>query len=80
MNGVDLVIFTGGVGENGWETRQECCSGFEFMNMELDVQKNTKLRGKEAIISKDSSKVTIMVVPTNEELVIARDTFEIVSA
>jgi len=80
MNGVDLVIFTGGVGENGWETREECCKGFEFMGMELDTTINTKLRGKEMIISKDSSKVKIMVVPTNEELVIAQDTFEIVTA
>ncbi len=80
MGGVDLIIFTGGVGENGWETRQECCYGLEFMGMELDIQKNTKMRGKEMIISKDNSKVTIMVVPTNEELVIAQDTFEIVNA
>jgi acetate kinase len=80
MGGVDVVIFTGGVGENGWETRQEVASGFEFMGLNFDVEKNTKLRGKEAIISKADSKVTVMVVPTNEELVIAQDTFEIVTA
>lgn len=80
MGGVDLVIFTGGVGENGWETRQEVANGLEFMGIEFDVAKNTKLRGKEAIISKPGSKVTVMVVPTNEELVIAQDTFEIVTA
>jgi acetate kinase len=80
MGGVDVVIFTGGVGENGWETRQEVANGLEFMGIEFDVTKNTKLRGKEAIISKPGSKVTVMVVPTNEELVIANDTFEIVTA
>lgn len=80
MGGVDVVIFTGGVGENGWETRQEVCEGLEFMGVEFDVAKNTKLRGKEAIISTPGSKVTVMVVPTNEELVIAEDTFGIVTA
>ena len=80
MGGVDLVIFTGGVGDNGWETRQQVCEGLEFMGLDFDVQKNTKLRGKEAVISKPDSKVTVMVVPTNEELVIAQDTFEIVTA
>ena len=80
MGGVDVVIFTGGVGENGWETRQEVASGLEFMGLKFDVAKNTKLRGKETIISTPDSKVTVMVVPTNEELVIAQDTFEIVTA
>lgn len=80
MGGVDVVIFTGGVGENGWETRHEVASGLEFMGIEFDVEKNTKLRGKEVVISKPGSKVTVMVVPTNEELVIAQDTFEIVTA
>jgi acetate kinase len=80
MGGVDLVIFTGGVGENGWETRQLVSEGLEFMGIEFDPGTNTKLRGKEAIISKPGSKVTVMVVPTNEELVIAKDTFEIVTA
>jgi len=79
MGGVDVVIFTGGVGENACETREEICEGLEFMGIEFDVAKNTNLRGKEAIISKPGSKVTLMVVPTNEELVIAQDTFEIVT-
>ena len=80
MGGADVVIFTGGVGENDWVTRAEVCKGLEFMGLEFDVEKNTKLRGKDAIISKPGSKVTVMVVPTNEELVIAQDTFEIVTA
>lgn len=78
MGGVDVVIFTGGVGENGWETREETCQGLEFMGIDFDKEKNTKLRGKEALISKADSKVKVMVVPTNEELVIAQDTYEIV--
>jgi acetate kinase len=78
MGGVDVVIFTGGVGENGWETREEVSKGLEYMGIEFDVTKNTKLRGKEAIISTPESRVTVMVVPTNEELVIAQDTYEIV--
>ena len=80
MGGVDVIIFTGGVGENGWETRQFVSEGLEFMGVEFDIEKNTKLRGKEAIISKPGSKATVMVVPTNEELVIAEDTYEIVTA
>lgn len=80
MGGVDVIIFTGGVGENGWETRQESTGGLEFMGIDFDKEKNTKLRGREAIISKPGSKVTVMVVPTNEELVIAQDTFDIVTA
>jgi acetate kinase len=77
MGGVDMVVFAGGVGENGPETREEICKGMEFLGMELDIEKNIKLRSKEAIISKPDSKVKIMVVPTNEELVIAEDTMRI---
>jgi len=79
MGGVDVVIFTGGVGENGWETREACLKGFEFMGLHLSKERNTKVRGKETILSTDDSKVIAMVVPTNEELVIAQDTFEIVT-
>lgn len=78
MNGVDVVIMTGGVGENGWETREEVLKGFEFMGLEFSTERNTKVRGKETIISAEGSKVVAMIVPTNEELVIAQDTYEIV--
>lgn len=78
MGGVDLVIFTGGIGENGWETRQEVLNDLEFLGLELDKESNKGLRSKEAVISKKGSRVTAMVVPTNEELVIAQDTKEIV--
>jgi acetate kinase len=77
MGGVDVIVFTGGIGENGPETRFDICSELEFMGVELDSDKN-KVRGKETIISKDNTKVKVIVVPTNEELVIAQDTKVIV--
>lgn len=79
MNGVDMVVFTGGIGENGPNTREEVCKRLEFLGVKFDDDKNDGLRGKEALISKEDSKVKIMVVPTNEELVIAEDTQKIVS-
>lgn len=79
MGGVDVVVFTGGIGENGPESREEMCKGFEFLGLDFDLEVNRGSRGKELIISKPSSRVTAMVVPTNEELVIARDTEEIIS-
>jgi len=79
MGGVDVIVFTGGIGENGWETRQEICSGLEYLGMEIDTEKNTGLRSKAAVISKDGNKVKALVMPTNEELAIALDTFELVS-
>ena len=79
MGGLDILILTGGIGENADTTRRGVVKGFEYMGMELDQEKNNGLRSKEAVISTDNSKVKIMVVPTNEELVIATDTLEIVS-
>lgn len=78
MGGLDVVVFTGGVGENSPYTRQEVCKNFEFLGLIFDENKNKDLRAKEAIISQDSSKVKVMVIPTNEELVIAEDTERIV--
>lgn len=78
MGGVDAIVFTGGIGENDWVTRQEASKGLEFMGAELDKDINTGLRGKETIISTENSRVKIMVIPTNEELVIASDTHEII--
>lgn len=78
MGGVDLVIFTGGIGENGPETREAICKDFEYLGLEFDTSRNDKIRGKEIIISKDQSKVKVMVVPTNEEFMIATDTARIV--
>ena len=79
MGGVDVVVFTGGIGENGPESREEMCKGFEFLGLDFDLEVNRGSRGKELIISKPGSRVTAMVVPTNEELVIAKDTEEIIS-
>lgn len=78
MGGVDIVVFTGGIGENGWETRENICSGLEFLGIEFDKNKNTGVRGKETTISKEGSPVTVIIVPTNEEFVIASDTRDIV--
>jgi acetate kinase len=78
MGGVDLIIFTGGVGENSAETRENICKDLEFMGVGFDKHKNEGVRGKETIISKKDSKVKVMIVPTNEELVIATETRDIV--
>ncbi|KAF0201740.1 MAG: acetate [Bacteroidetes bacterium] len=80
MGGVDVIIFTGGVGENDATTRYLATRDMEFMGVDFDQTKNAGLRGKEAILTSDSSRVTVMVVPTNEELVIALDTYEIVTS
>ena len=77
MGGVDTVVFTAGLGENAAETRRDICKGLEFLGIEINQEAN-KVRGKEAIISTDDSKVKVIVIPTNEELVIARDTKNLV--
>ncbi|MEA2041419.1 MAG: acetate kinase [Bacteroidota bacterium] len=73
MGGTDTLVFTGGIGENSSETRQDICEGLEFLGIKLKPEQ-IDVRGKEAIISSDDSKVTVLVVPTDEELVIAQDT------
>jgi len=78
MGGVDLLIFTGGIGENSSETRENICKDFEFIGLEFDKQANEGVRGKEIIISRKESKVIVMIIPTNEEFVIASDTKTIV--
>ena len=79
MGGVDAIIFTGGVGENSDETRREICKDLEFLGVEINDNVNNGSRGKEVLISKENCKVKVVVVPTNEELVIAQDTLEIIS-
>ncbi len=78
MGGVDILIFTGGIGENSSTTRASVCEDMEFLGIDIDQQINKELRGEERIISKEGSKVRVMVVPTNEELMIAIDTQSIV--
>ena len=77
MNGVDAIVFTAGVGENDIGMRDIICNDLGNLGIKLDLVKN-KVRGKETIISRDDSRVTILLIPTNEELMIARDTFNIV--
>ena len=78
LGGVDIILFTGGVGENQANCRSEVCGGLEFMGVKIDLEKN-KVRGEEAIISADDSKVTVAVIPTDEELMIASDTLAILN-
>ena len=77
MGGVDAIVFTAGVGENGPETREKCLEGLEFLGVEIDREANN-VRGKVREISKAGCKVKAFVIPTNEELVIARDTLELI--
>ena len=77
MNGVDAIAFTAGVGENNIVGRAEICKYLGYLGTEIDSDKNN-VRGEERIISKDGSKVTLMAIPTNEELAIARQTLELV--
>jgi acetate kinase len=78
MGGADAIVFTGGIGENAPDSREEICKGMEFAGIEFDHEKNEATRGVEAIISKEKSRVKVMVIPTNEELVIAEDTARII--
>jgi acetate kinase len=77
MGGADMIIFTGGVGENQWQSRARICKGLEFMGVEFDQKANDGLRGRDAIISQPGSRVAVAVVTTDEELVIARDTYRL---
>ena len=79
MGGVDVIIFTGGVGENRHEVREAVCEGLEFLGIKLDKEQNAKIMfGKDGIISTADSKVKVVVLPTDEELMIAQDTMELV--
>jgi len=77
MGGVDAIVFTAGLGENSPETRKEACKGLEFLGIKIDDEKNN-VRGKERIVTTDDSKVKVLLIPTNEELAIARETKSIV--
>lgn len=78
MGGVDLIVFTGGVGENSSEMRETVCSGLEFMGVKFDREANRGVRGVDKILSAPDSKVKVAVIATNEELVIATDTYNLV--
>jgi len=80
MGGVDVVVFTGGIGENSENTRYEVAKDLEYLGLEFDKEKNTGVFGQEKIISKENSRVVAMVIPTDEELVIAQDTEKIIES
>lgn len=79
LGGVDIIVFTGGVGENQFTCREGVCEGLEYMGVKLDKELNAKIRGTETVISTPDSKVKVVVVPTDEEMTIAMDTEEILS-
>ncbi len=78
MGGVDLILFTGGIGENDFKVREEVCKGLEFMGVHFDAKRNEGLRGVDAVLSAPDSKVKVVVVGTDEEKVIAQDTMALV--
>ena len=78
MGGVDVILFTAGAGENQYEVREGATNGLEFLGVTMDVERNRACRATEAVISADDSKVTVCVIPTDEELMIATDTLALV--
>ena len=79
MGGVDVILFTGGVGENQSQCREAVCDGLQFIGVELDKNMNNKIHGDEAVISTSESKVKVVVIPTDEEMMIASDTLAILN-
>ena len=79
LNGVDVIVFTGGVGENQTGTRQKVCESLSFMGIKIDKELNAASRGKEVLLSTPDSTVKVVVIPTDEEFMIASDTLEIVN-
>ena len=79
MNGLDAVLFTGGIGENAYDVREKVCEDMEFFGIKIDKSANDGMRGQLKKISAEDSKVQVWVVPTNEELLIARDTLALIS-
>ena len=77
MNGVDAIVFTAGIGENSKEHRKDICEYLGYLGVEIDDERNN-VRGKYALISSDNSKVKVYLIPTNEELAIARETKELI--
>lgn len=78
MGGLDVLVFTGGIGERSAKSRYEVCSGLEFIGINIDIDKNESFKG-EGYISTDDSKVKVLVIPTNEEIIVARETARIIS-
>ncbi|MCK9244316.1 MAG: acetate kinase, partial [Candidatus Marinimicrobia bacterium] len=78
MNGADLIVFTGGIGENSTLVREKSLSDLDNLGIRLDPERNKCIRGVESLISHSESKIKVMVIPTNEELVIALETERII--
>ncbi len=78
MNGVDAIVFTGGIGENNQAVRESVCLGLSALGVDLDLEQNKKIRGEEGTISTSSSKIKVIVIPTDEEYMIASDTLDLV--
>lgn len=79
MNGLDAVIFTGGIGENCWDVRRDVCRDMDFFGIKINEELNREMNGKLCNISAEGSRVQVWILPTNEELLIARDTLELIS-
>ena len=79
MDGVDMIVFTGGIGENDYQTRARVANSLNYLGVDFNEEKNSQTIGNDAIITYPSSKVKIAVIATNEELVIAQDTMHIVN-
>ena len=79
MGGVDIIVFTAGVGEHQWDVRAGALEGLDFLGIKLDAEKNKKNFGEEEVISAPDSAVTVAVIPTDEELLIASDTLALVT-
>ena len=77
LNGIDAIVFTGGIGENQINIRKKICEKLSFLGVEIDLEKN-KVRGEQLEISTNNSKIKVFIIPTNEELVIARDTMNLI--
>jgi acetate kinase len=79
LNGLDVLVFTGGIGENNVKVRELICENMEHLGIQIDKNINTTSRGEERILSPEGAKVTVIVIPTDEELMIASDTLEIIT-
>ena len=82
MNGTDAIVFTGGIGENTNRLRQEVCDGLTWLGVKIDPEKNAAMKPGKAVdsdLTAEGSRVKILVIPTNEEIAIARDTLELVT-
>ena len=79
LNGLDILVFTGGIGENSYKAREEICNELDFLGINLDKDKNRNEQSKEKMISKKGSGGSVLVLPTNEEQIIAEETMHLIS-